>query len=79
MDDAIVSANCVTEQIERAANLMAAVVLTPSFDAKEFEKLRKQELTDLRISSAEPFYLADRKCGVAFMVNILIREQLKER
>ncbi len=61
LDDASVAASCLTDQTERAAALMAEVVLHPAFDAKEFEKLRKQILSDLKISSAEPFYLADRE------------------
>ncbi len=61
MDDAEVYASCVTDQLERATDLMAEVVLTPTFDSGEFEKLRKQLLADLRVNSSEPFYLADRE------------------
>ncbi|HDP34499.1 MAG TPA: insulinase family protein, partial [Candidatus Hydrogenedentes bacterium] len=61
MDDAAVSASCVTDQLERATDLMAEVVLAPTFDPGEFEKLRKQVLADLRVSSVEPFYLADKE------------------
>jgi len=37
------------------------VVLTPSFPEREFEKLRKQVLTSLAVSSAEPEYVADKE------------------
>lgn len=61
MDDAAVSAGCLTEHVERAVGFMAEVALTPIFEAGEFEKLRKQVLAELSVSSAEPAYLADRE------------------
>lgn len=59
MDTAMVNANCVTDQVERAAMFMAEIVMTPTFKATEFEKLRKQVISDLAIASAEPNYLAE--------------------
>ncbi|OQC06836.1 MAG: Peptidase M16 inactive domain protein [Candidatus Hydrogenedentes bacterium ADurb.Bin101] len=61
MDDATVVAACVTTQVERAARLMADTVLTPTFDAEEFKKLKKQVLADLSVNAAEPAYLAGRE------------------
>lgn len=39
-DSSSVTAACVTDQIDHAVKLLAEVVLTPTFPAKEFEKLR---------------------------------------
>ncbi|MDQ1255947.1 MAG: zinc protease [Candidatus Hydrogenedentes bacterium] len=61
MDDATVTAGCLTEQLDKAVGLMAEVVLEPLFDAGEFEKLRKQIRTGLAVSSAEPSYITDRE------------------
>lgn len=61
MDDSAVSASCVTDQAAKAVGLLAEVVLIPTFDSGEFEKLRKQVVTDLTVASGEPSYLADRE------------------
>jgi zinc protease len=61
MDTSTVNVGCLTEHIERAMGLLGEVVLQPSFPEEEFEKLRKQVLTSLAISSAEPEYVADRE------------------
>jgi zinc protease len=61
MDTSTVNVGCLTEHIERAMGLLGEVVLQPSLPEKEFEKLRKQVLTSLAVSSAEPEYLADRE------------------
>jgi zinc protease len=61
MDTAMVNVGCLTEHIERAMGLLGEVVLMPSFPEEEFEKLRKQVLTSLAVSSAEPEYIADRE------------------
>jgi zinc protease len=61
MDTAMVNVGCLTEHIGRAMGLLGEVVLTPSFPKEEFEKLRKQVLTSLAVSSAEPEYVADRE------------------
>lgn len=58
MDDAGVVSGCVTEHTERAVALMAETVLTPRFDAKEFEKRRKQLIADLAVQEQEPSYIA---------------------
>lgn len=61
MDTCMVNASCLTEYVGRTMGLMSEVVLQPTFPAEEFEKLRKQVLTSLAISSAEPEYLAERE------------------
>jgi zinc protease len=61
MDTATVNVGCLTEHFERAMGLLGEVVLTPSFLEEEFEKLRKQVLTSLAVSSAEPEYIADKE------------------
>ena len=63
MDSASVSASALTEHTERAVQLLAEVVLFPTFPADEFEKLRKQTLTGLAVSTNEPSYIADREFG----------------
>jgi zinc protease len=93
MDTSTVNVGCLTEHIERAMRLLGEVVLMPSFPEEEFEKLRKQVLTSLAVSSAEPEYVADREfrrklygehpysrtvTGEVEDVNVLAIEDLKE-
>jgi len=61
MDTSQVGAGCLSEHVERAMELLAEVVLEPSFAEDEFEKLRKQVLTGLAIEMQRPDYLADRE------------------
>ncbi len=61
MDTSAVSAGCLTEHLDRAVRLLAEVARTPTFPAKEFDKLRTQRITGLAISTAEPAYKADRE------------------
>jgi len=61
MDGSSVSASCLSEQIERAMGFMAEIVLKPTFDKKEFEKFRKQTVTDMTVANASPSYLAGRE------------------
>jgi zinc protease len=61
MDTSSVNAGCLTEHVDRAVRLMAEVVLEPTFPPDEFEKLRKQVLTGLAVSSQEPSYKAGRE------------------
>ncbi len=60
-DTSTVNMNCLTEHVERGMKLLGEVVLEPNFQGDEFEKLRRQVLTSLAISSAEPEYVADRE------------------
>ncbi len=61
MDTSTVNMSCLTEHIERGMKLLGEVALEPNFPAEEFEKLRRQVLTSLAISSAEPEYAAERE------------------
>ncbi len=61
MDTSMVNVGCLTEYTERAMGLLGEVVLMPSFPEEEFKKLRKQVLTSLVVSSAEPEYVADKE------------------
>ncbi|MCK4959760.1 MAG: insulinase family protein, partial [Planctomycetes bacterium] len=61
MDTASVYANCLTEQLDRAMDLMAEVVLEPAFLKEEFDKLRTQVITGLEIEAKSPRYLADKE------------------
>ncbi len=61
MDSSSLSADCLTEQLERTMGLLAEVTLEPTFPADEFEPLRAQVLTGLKVSSREPTYLVRRQ------------------
>ncbi len=61
MDGACVQASCVTGQIGRAMKRMGEAVLLPSFKTRDFDRLKKQTLTQLAVASAEPAYLASRE------------------
>lgn len=60
-DSSTVFANTLTEHLERALNLMAETVLTPTFPADEYKKLQQQTLTGLAVATNEPSYIADRE------------------
>ncbi len=60
-DSATVSGSCLTAHLPRAMELLAEIVQTPTFPAEEFEKLRKQVLTDLAMLTAEASYMAGRE------------------
>ena len=61
MDTGSVRANCVTEHAERMMGLLGEVVLSPTFPAEEFEKLRKKTRAELTIAAANPSHVADRE------------------
>jgi zinc protease len=61
MDTSQVNANCLSEHLDRTMELLAEVVLEPTFDQAEFAKLRKQVLTSLAVQTATPKYLADKE------------------
>jgi zinc protease len=61
MDSCRVSASSVTDQLDRAVQLLGEVVREPTFPAEEFDIARKQTLTSLKVSSREPAYLARRE------------------
>ncbi len=61
MDSCSVTFNCLPEQVERAARLLAEVVRAPTMPVDEFKKLKRQARTGLVVSSRSPDYLADRQ------------------
>jgi len=61
LDAATVSAGSLREHTDRAVELMAEIVRTPTFPDEEFDKLRDQVRTGLAISTNEPSYIADRE------------------
>jgi zinc protease len=58
IDTATVSMNCTTEQLGRGMELLAEVVLNPTFPQDEFDKLLQQKITELNIKGQDPGYLA---------------------
>jgi zinc protease len=94
MDTSSVNMSCLTEHTERGMKLLGEIVLEPNFPQDEFEKLRRQVLTSLAISSEEPEYVADRELrrrlygehpysrtavGEVEDVNALVVSDLKQR
>ncbi len=61
MDSSTVSANCLTEELERALGLLGEVVREPTFPEADFDDTRTQTLTGLRVSSRAPAYVARRE------------------
>jgi zinc protease len=61
MDDTQINLSSLTEHLEKGMALLADVTMNPTFDAAEFEKLRKQTLTGLAVQEQSPDYLADRE------------------
>lgn len=59
-DSAQVSVSCVTAQLDRAARLLAEVVLVPRFADREFATLRDQTATGMAVSEKTPSVIADR-------------------
>jgi zinc protease len=69
MDNSSISVACLSDQVERAMKLLDEVVQNPTFPKKEFNKLRKQVITSLTVSSAEPEYAADKEYRKALYGN----------
>ena len=61
MDDSQVNMSSLSEHLEKAMELLADTTMNPTFDAAEFDKLRKQTLTELAVKEQSPDYLADRE------------------
>ena len=61
LDTSMVEATCLSDKIDVALQLLAEVVLQPTFPKDEFEILRQQTVMGLMIESEEPSYLADRE------------------
>ena len=60
LDSSSVEADCMTEHLERAMNLLAEAVLTPTFNEKEFTKLKLQTRAGLAVSEATAEYAAEK-------------------
>ncbi|MBI5094808.1 MAG: insulinase family protein [Candidatus Hydrogenedentes bacterium] len=61
MDDASVSATCLSDKLPLAAKLLAEVTLRPTFPESEFAILKNQRQVSLSIRAQDPDYLADRE------------------
>jgi predicted Zn-dependent peptidase len=61
MDTSMVRMSTLTDNLDRGMNLLGEVVLRPKFAADELEKLRKQVLTGLAVSSASPEYAVEKE------------------
>jgi zinc protease len=60
-DGAVVNASSLTADADHAMRLLAEVVSTPKFDAKEFKTLRDQTATGMAIQEKTPAVIADRQ------------------
>lgn len=60
MDSAGVGGSSAAGQLPRLMQLLAEVVLTPTFPEKEFEKAKKQALTGMAIAEKQPAQIAER-------------------
>ena len=58
-DTATVSIGTLSEHLDRAVDLMAEVVLRPTFPEGEFARLMRQEMTGLQIRQRDPSYQAE--------------------
>ncbi len=56
-----VSMSALSEHLDPALALLAEAVLTPAFDAKELEKLKKRNLDELKLKMDKPSWLGRRE------------------
>ncbi len=61
MDNSSVSVSCVSDRIDNAMELMAEVVLNPTFLSVEFDKEKEKLLTNLAVKQQTPEYIADKE------------------
>ncbi len=61
MNNCSVTANCLSQHVERMMKLLGEVALEPTFPEKEFKKLHRQTRTGLVIAAETPSYLASRE------------------
>ncbi len=61
LDTAVLSLGCLPEHADRGVRLMGEVILENTMPEEEFEKLKKQTLTSLYVSTSDPSYIADRE------------------
>ncbi len=60
MDSSSVGGSSASGQLPRLMQLLAEVVTSPTFPAKEFEKAKKQALTGMAIAEKQPQQIAER-------------------
>lgn len=60
-----ISMNAMSEHLDEALGLMAEAVLTPAFDQRELDKLKKRTLDDLKLKMDKPAWLARRELARA--------------
>jgi predicted Zn-dependent peptidase len=61
MDTCSAGASCLSEHLQRAMNLLAEVVVQPTFPEEELAKLKKRVRTELAVAAATPAYVAERE------------------
>ncbi len=61
LDRGMVTASAVTDHADRAMDLLAQVVRSPTFPAKELEALVKQMRTGMAVSEKSPEYAAEKE------------------
>lgn len=61
MDTASLNLQCLPEHAERGMSLLQEVLVQNTMPEEEFEKLKKQTLTGLYVSTTDPSYIADRE------------------
>ena len=61
IDTSSIAVSCVSDRIENAMELMAEVVLNPTFPEIEFDKQKEKVLTNLAIQAQSPEYIADKQ------------------
>lgn len=65
LDSAGVSGNAPASRLPKLMELLSDVVKTPKFDAKEFDKLKRQTLTGMSIGEKQPASIAEREFAKA--------------
>ena len=60
MDTATVGMSCLKENLDLGMSLLREVVLEPTFEQKELDRLLKQKISELNIQEQDPRYLAGK-------------------
>lgn len=61
MDNATISATCLSDHLRRTIKLLSEVVIEPTFPEEEFAKHRQQVRTGLAMAAGQPSYIAARE------------------
>ena len=69
IDTSQIAMSCVSDRIENGMELMAEVVLNPTFPNIEFDKEKEKLLTNLAIQQQSPEYIADREFSKKLYAN----------